>query len=157
MPSSINRQLSSGHSVVLPRKTNISPHLNLKGEPMDDYNVEITDLHPQDQMQPASKPPEAGKSVTSLLRKAWVWRLGIVIGSLLLSFLVIISSFPTVRNRLTHLLFGPGQPPAPGTIYINAYANNLYALRTKDGSIFWHYQTQGSILTSPIMVNGVVF
>lgn len=44
-----------------------------------------------------------------------------------------------------------------GVIYVGTNDNDIYALRTSDGSMLWRYHTQGSIGEAPLVVNGIVY
>lgn len=51
-----------------------------------------------------------------------------------------------------------GSPVVAGeTIYLGSLDHNIYALRTKDGSLIWEYKAGGAIASSPTLGDGGLF
>ncbi|HLJ36326.1 MAG TPA: PQQ-binding-like beta-propeller repeat protein, partial [Ktedonobacteraceae bacterium] len=42
-------------------------------------------------------------------------------------------------------------------VYIGSYDRQVYALNATRGSVLWHFQTRGRVLSMPTLNNGVVY
>jgi outer membrane protein assembly factor BamB len=42
-------------------------------------------------------------------------------------------------------------------VYVGSYDSNVYALNASTGALLWSFATGGNVISSPAVVNGVVY
>lgn len=115
----------------------------------NDQVVQVTDLAPRG--------ATAKRTATQqLLRSPAFLRVATAISIVLLASLVIFSSFPAVRATIWNVITRPAPIPA-SDIFIARNADTLYALRNTNGSLLWRFQSDGSMLASPVVANNTVY